>query len=72
MRNIIDIFSILELKNLKLHLNTLKDYVQIKIHLKNINEYVVDHIIAKKIINVENERYHCYVNCNGYYEFLVK
>ena len=54
------------------HIKTGKYLLKIKIHLKNINEYVVDHIIAKKIINVENERYHCYVNCNGYYEFLVK
>lgn len=54
------------------HLQKGKYVLKIKIHLKHINEYVVDHITAKKVINVENERYHCYLNSNGYCELLVK
>ena len=54
------------------HIESGKYDLKIKIHLKNINEYVVDHLTAKKIINVENELYRCYQNSSGYCELLVK
>jgi hypothetical protein len=54
------------------HIKSGRYDLKLKIHLKNINEYVIDHIASKKNLNIENERYRCYQNSQGYCELLVK